>query len=99
MGKTTITPFIYDGMLDFMLRVPYSHTSSLPYPYKLEYFNKKEFSFQHVLDRRLELCREFEKAGTRVPKLGVGKGRWVSADYLEQEEANGEYDMWKRRYP
>lgn len=99
MGKTTITHFIYDGMLDFMLRVPYSQSSYQPYPYKLEYFNKKEFSFQHVLDRRLELVKECEKNGTRCAKLGRGKGRWVSADYLEQEEANGEYDKLKRRYP
>jgi len=105
MVKRAITPFIYVGMLEYMLRVPHSappggkRGAYVPDGFALEYYRKKDFSLQFVLDRRLELVREFEKNGKRLPPTkGRGKGRWISSQFLEEQEAVGAYDDLKRKH-
>jgi len=92
MGKKTITGFIYDGSMDYYVRIPHANTGGV---WKLDtythrYFPKREYSFQDVLDWRMKTMIELEANGKRG-KTRNGCGKWHTAEKFAKEEASGMY--------
>ncbi len=103
MVKRAISPFIYEGFLEYMLRVPHTAPRGskrgeyIPDGFELEYYRKKDFSFTYVLNRRLELVKQLEANGKRTAGVGRGKGRWITSKFLEEQDECGAYDVLKRK--
>ena len=91
-GKRIIINFIYDGLMDWYVRIPYGNNggvwNSRTYVYK--YFPKSEHTFQDAIDWRLMMMKKLEAEGKRgnVDKI---KGRWHTAKKFEEEEKAGMY--------
>lgn len=92
MVKPTVLSFIYDGMVDWYLRIPHSQLKPgyNPDAFYCEYFHKKDHKLQDVIDRRLEVMKELERTGKRFPSK-YNKGRFKSSVLFEEEERNGLY--------
>ena len=92
MGKRTIISFIYDGLMDWYVRIPHANTCGQwnldNYVHK--YFPKSEHTFQDAIDWRLNMMKKLEAEGKRgnVDKI---RGRWHTAKKFEEEEKAGMY--------
>jgi len=98
MGKKTITSFIYDGMLEWYLRVPYSNVGVVykPDAFYSKYFSKREYTLQDVIDKRLEIMKQLERDGKRF--VTENTPRFITAKKIEDDERNGLYEKLLKKH-
>jgi hypothetical protein len=98
MGRKTISPFVYEGAIEYYLRIPLTKPKGFPKDsydpqyFYTEYLPKDEYSLRQVLARRLEKVIEFEKSGKR--KTYSGQTRLCCSDKFIKEEAEGKYEKF-----
>ena len=96
-GKKTIISFIYDGYLDWYVRIPHSNTKGVCTAdnYNHKYFSKRDHVFQDCIDWRLMMMKELEQKGLRTLTPGPrARGRWLSSAKFEKEALDGMYDKY-----
>lgn len=79
MGKIAIERFIYEGLIDYYLRIPLrtaavtaqinTHQQCQPQFFYAEYMPKKDYTMRDVLAKRLKLVIKFEDEKKR--RLGA----------------------------
>jgi len=102
MGKKTITTFIYDGALDWYLRVPLTQPPGKKAEYSpqyfiTEYYPKDSFTLRQVIERRLEIVKDAEDKGLRKKQGVTRKGfsfRIKDSAFFEKEESEGLYEKY-----
>lgn len=96
MGRKTIEAFIYNGALEWYLRIPYTRPKGErtydPQLFYTEYLSKDEYSLRQVLTRRLEKVIELENEGLR--KKCKGFNRICGSEKFIKEEADGKYEVY-----
>ncbi len=96
MVKRTIVSFIYDGMMDYNLRIPHSFATVKQYNpdnFSGRYYAKSDYTLRDVINERLILMKDLEKKGLRSSKSINAKK--LKADYEagKYEEIIAKYDM------
>tara|TARA_R110000764_G_scaffold84853_3_gene165502 strand:- start:3559 stop:3876 length:318 start_codon:yes stop_codon:yes gene_type:complete len=102
MGKKTITTFIYNGVLDYYLRVPLTQPPGKKAEYSpqyfiTEYYPKDSFTLRQVIERRLEIVKDAEAKGLRKKKGITRQGfsfRIKDSAFFEKEEREGLYEKY-----
>lgn len=93
MGKRTVISFVYVGMFDWLIRIPYSGVApGGTITFYHEYMNKKEYTFRQVIDRRQFMMEQLEKDGLRFPPTGNWKGKHLTAAMFALKDKRGDYD-------
>ena len=98
MGRKTIEPFIYDGILEWYLRIPLRQPKgqrAIGYDrqyFYTEYLSKQKYTMKQTLERRLELVIQFENEGKR--RKTQYKNRLCDSAKFIQEEKDGLYDKY-----
>ena len=96
MGKRTILSFIYDGMIDYNLRIPHSFATVQAYNpdnFSGRYYAKCDYTLRDVINERLILMKELEKQGLRSPKSINSKKLKADDEAGMYEEIIAKYDM------
>lgn len=103
MGKKTITTFIYDGAVDWYLRVPLTKPKGMscdeysPQYFITEYYPKDSFTLRQVIERRQEIVKDAEAKGLRKKQGATRKGfsfRIKDSAFFEKEEREGLYEKY-----
>ena len=94
MGKRTIISFIYDGMMDYNLRIPHSFATVQAYNpdnFSGRYYAKCDYTLRDVINERLILMKELEQKGLRSPIS-------INAKKLKADDEAGMYDEIIAKY-
>ena len=94
MGKRTILSFIYDGFLDYNLRIPHSFATAQAYNpdnFSGRYYAKSDYTLRDVINERLILMKDLEQKGLRSSKS-------INAKKLKEDDADGKYDEIIAKY-
>jgi len=81
-GKRTISPFIYVGQLDYLLRIPYTHIYDKEQTYYSKYLLKKDYTLEQVKEMRLKLIIEMEQDGRRMTDCQYKRGRLITSSSI-----------------
>lgn len=85
MGRRTISPFIYDGMLEYHLRIPFNpitpHEKKKQHLY-MKYYSKKEYTLEQVKVLRMNIIKEMESDGRRATDRGELRRRLIPSYHL-----------------
>ena len=81
MGRKTISPFIYDGMLEYQLRIPLARRKPDPQLLYTRCYMKKEYTLQDVKDIRNNIMKEMEADGRRAKDTKHGRSRLIASTH------------------
>ena len=82
MPKRVISPLIYDGMLDYYLRIQLNKPTGSSY--ETSYYSKKDYSLEDVENIRNNLLEEYERKGWRGKRRPANNG--YTSQYLKQQK-------------